>query len=59
MQLISHQELIAIQVIWYRDGILKYKVADTYNAIFNSHIDMSKHEEKFRQEEELLREFFD
>ncbi len=59
MQLISHQELIAIQVIWYRDGILKYKVADIYNAIFNAHIDMSKHEEKFRQEEELLREFFD
>jgi DNA sulfur modification protein DndC len=59
LQLISHQELIAIQVIWYRDGILKYKVADTYNSIFNTHIDMSKHEEKFRQEEELLREVFD
>lgn len=58
MQLITHQELIAIQVIWYRDGILKYKVADIYNSIFNAHIDMSKHEEKFRQEEELLREVF-
>lgn len=58
LQLITHQELIAIQVIWYRDGILKYKVADIYNAIFNAHIDMSKHEEKFRQEEELLREVF-
>ena len=58
LQLITHQELIAIQVIWYRDGILKYKVADTYNSIFNSHIDMSKHEEKYRQEEELLKEVF-
>lgn len=58
MQLITHQELIAIQVIWYRDGILKYKVADIYNSIFNTHIDMSKHEEKFRQEKELLREIF-
>ncbi len=58
LQLITHQELIAIQVIWYRDGILKYKVADIYNSIFNAHIDMSKHEEKFRQEEELLREVF-
>jgi DNA sulfur modification protein DndC len=59
LQLITHQELIAIQVIWYRDGILKNKVADIYNSIFNAHMDMSKHEEKFRQEEELLREVFD
>ena len=58
IQLISHQELIAIQVIWYRDGILRQKVADIYNSIYNTHLDMSKHEEKFRQEEELLREVF-
>jgi DNA sulfur modification protein DndC len=57
-QLITHQELIAIQVIWFRDGILRHKVADIYNSIYNTHIDMSKHEEKFRQEEELLREIF-
>lgn len=58
VQLITHQELIAIQVIWFRDGILRHKVADIYNSIYNAHIDMSKHEEKFRQEEELLREIF-
>lgn len=33
IQLISHQELIAIQVIWYRDVILREKVADIYNSI--------------------------
>lgn len=58
MQLITHQELIAIQVIWFRDGILRHKVADIYNSIYNTHIDMSKHEDKFRQEEKLLREIF-
>ena len=59
MQLITHQELIAIQVIWYRDGILKYKVADTYNAIFDIQIKMSNYEEKRNQEIQLLKECFD
>ena len=56
MQLISHQELVAIQVIWYRDGIFNHNVADIYNGINEQQIDMSKHEEKFKQEEKLLRE---
>lgn len=56
LQLISHQELVAIQVIWYRDGIFKHNVADIYNGIHEQQIDMSKHEEKFKQEEQLLRE---
>jgi DNA sulfur modification protein DndC len=56
MQLISHQELVAIQVIWYRDGIFNHNVADIYNSINEQQIDMSKHEEKFKQEEKLLRE---
>ena len=56
MQLISHQELVAIQVTWYRDSIFNYKVADIYNSVYNVQLDMQKHEEKFRQEEELLRE---
>ncbi|MGA0559257.1 DNA phosphorothioation system sulfurtransferase DndC [Larkinella sp. VNQ87] len=56
MQLISHQELVAIQVTWYRDSIFNAKVADIYNSVYNVQLDMQKHEEKFRQEEELLRE---
>ena len=55
MQLISHQELVAIQLTWYRDGIFNLKVADIYNQINEQHIDMSKHEEKFKREEQLLR----
>lgn len=56
MQLISHQELVAIQVTWYRDSIFNHKVADIYNSVYNIQLDMHKHEDKFRQEEELLRE---
>lgn len=56
MQLISHQELVAVQLTWYRDGIFNYKVADIYNAINEQQMDTSKHEEKFKREEQLLRE---
>lgn len=55
-QLISHQELVAVQLAWYRDGIFNFKVADIYNQINEQQIDMSKHEEKFKREEKLLRE---
>ena len=53
---ITHQELVAIQVNWYRDGYFRHKVADIYNAIFNTHLDMSKQTDKIREEEEWLRE---
>ena len=56
MQLISHQELVAIQLTWSRDGIFNHKVADIYNQINEQQIDMSKHEEKFKREEQLLRD---
>jgi DNA sulfur modification protein DndC len=57
MQLISHQELVAIQLTWYRDGIFNHKVADIYNQINEQQIVISnKHTEKFRREEQLLRE---
>jgi DNA sulfur modification protein DndC len=55
MQFISHQELVAIQVTWYRDSIFDHRVADIYNSIYKTQLDMHKHEEKFRQEEDLLR----
>lgn len=59
IQLISHQELIAIQVIWYRDGILKEKVADIYNSIFDIHLKVDERQERKYQEEQLLGEVFD
>jgi DNA sulfur modification protein DndC len=58
LQLISHQELVAIQVLWYRDGIFNHKVSEIYNRIYETPIDMGKHEVKLREEEELLHEVF-
>jgi DNA sulfur modification protein DndC len=56
MELITHPELVAIQLTWYRDSIFTPKVADIYNRIYDTEIDMSKHVEKLRREEELLRQ---
>lgn len=56
MTFITHQELVAIQVIWYRDGIFKHSVADIYNKVFNMQLAMSKHTDKLREEEQCLRD---
>ena len=55
VELITHQELVMIQYYWFRDNFFKIKVSDIYNKIFNSHLDMSKQNEKLREEEELLK----
>ena len=54
IDLINIQELIAIQVIWYRDLYFQYTVSDIYNKVFNKHLDMKQHNELIKKEEELL-----
>jgi DNA sulfur modification protein DndC len=54
IELITHQEMVLIQYYWFRDGFFKTKVSDIYNRIYKTHIDMSKQEEKYKQEQELL-----
>ncbi len=34
VELITSQELIAIQVIWYRDGIFDFKVSEIYDSVY-------------------------
>jgi DNA sulfur modification protein DndC len=48
IELISSQELIAIQVTWYRDGIFDLKVSDIYNGVYGRKIsiDNMKYKEK-------------
>jgi DNA sulfur modification protein DndC len=48
IELISSQELIAIQVTWYRDGIFDFKVSDIYSSVFGKEIsvDIMKYKEK-------------
>ncbi len=55
IELITHQEMVLIQYHWFRDCFFKTKVSQIYNRIFKTQIDMSKQEEKFKQESELLK----
>jgi DNA sulfur modification protein DndC len=55
IELISPQEMVLIQYHWFRDSYFKIKVSDIYNSIFNTQLDMTKQEEKFKQESNLLR----
>lgn len=54
VQLISHQEMVAIQSVWYQDCILKPKVSEIYKSIYYSNIYMGKKDEKIKNEEKLL-----
>lgn len=53
IELISSQELIAIQVTWYRDGIFDYKVSDIFSSVYGRKIfvDNMKFKEKIILEE--------
>jgi DNA sulfur modification protein DndC len=55
LELISNQELIAIQVIWQRDFIFNLKVADIFNNVFNKELDMKNISEKIEKEKDLLK----
>lgn len=48
IDLITSQELIAIQVTWYRDGIFDLKVSEIYNRVYGRKIsiDNMKYKEK-------------
>ncbi len=54
IELITNQELIAIQVTWYRDLFFDYKVSDIYNKVFNKDLDMKEHNELIKKEEQIL-----
>ena len=53
IELISSQELIAIQVTWYRDGIFDYKVSEIFSSVYGREIfiDTMKFKEKILLED--------
>lgn len=53
--LVTDQELIAIQVNWYRDFNFEFRVSDIYNKVYNKTLDMKDQDDKFRLEAELLK----
>lgn len=55
IELITHQEMVLIQYHWFRDSFFKTKVSQVYNRIYKTPLDMSKQEEKHKQEAELLK----
>jgi DNA sulfur modification protein DndC len=55
IELITHQEMMLIQYHWFRDCQFKTKVSQIYNNVFKTQFDMSKQEEKLRQEAEMLK----
>jgi len=54
IELITNQELIAIQVTWYRDLFFVYKVADIYIKVFKKDLDMKQHNKLIKKEEKIL-----
>ncbi len=54
VQLISDQELIAIQVTWYRDLYFDRKVSEIHNAVFHEQLDVKRCDEGVKREEQIL-----
>lgn len=55
VELITNQELVAIQVTWHRDLNFKYQVSNIYNSIYNKGIDMKVKDDKIQKEIDLLK----
>jgi DNA sulfur modification protein DndC len=55
IELITQQEMVLIQYHWFRDSFFRTKVSQIYNKIYKKQMDMSKHDEKHKVEEELLK----
>jgi len=55
VELITNQELIAIQVYWYRDGIFDFKVGEIYANIFGREIETENSNIESAVEKQLLK----
>ncbi|RYZ91408.1 MAG: DNA phosphorothioation system sulfurtransferase DndC [Proteobacteria bacterium] len=56
IDLINFQELVAIQVLWYRDNIFNQNVSDIYNQVYGVRINLDDYNEKYLKEKKLLKE---
>ena len=56
MTLVDYQELVAIQVTWYRDNIFQHRVADIYNRVYGTSITIHVEEPGTSVEKDLLKE---
>jgi DNA sulfur modification protein DndC len=57
ISLVSYQELVGIQILWYRDSIFDHRVSDIYNHIYKSNTMKSDNfEEQKRRENDILKD---
>jgi len=56
VNLINNQELIAVQVVWNRDGIFDHNVADIYRRVFNRDISTNNIKSLGQTERRILAE---
>jgi DNA sulfur modification protein DndC len=57
LSLISNQDLVGIQVTWYRDHIFEYDVSEIYNSVFGKEFSFRDQIDKtIKREKELLLE---
>ncbi|MDR0972757.1 MAG: DNA phosphorothioation system sulfurtransferase DndC, partial [Prevotellaceae bacterium] len=55
IELITNQELIAVQVIWHKDLIFSNRVSEIYNKVYDKTLDMKRDTEKIQREIDLLK----
>ena len=58
VQLITYQELVAIQVQWHRDFIFDFSVAEIYEEVFGGEINIQSGGDKEELETTLLKRVF-
>lgn len=56
LSLINYQELVAIQVTWYRDNFFDVSVAEVYNKVYDTHLTDHDFRDHLIFEKELLKE---
>ena len=56
ISLINYQELVAIQVTWYRDGIFNLSVADIYNRVNGTEFSENDFKDQLVFEKQLLKD---
>jgi DNA sulfur modification protein DndC len=56
VSLINYQELVAIQVTWYRDSLFKHSVAEIYNRVNGTQYQESDFKDPMVFERQLLKE---
>lgn len=56
LTLINFQELVAIQVTWYRDNIFNHRVVDIYNRVFETDFVQNDFEDNLVFEKDLLKD---